>query len=204
MNLIWFIALQHRMFSVFMCVYIPLQLRSEKKKQTPVIENSPQITMVPVRTRRSVPMCWCVGMWLMCVLVSVYVGTCYAVPQLNPSSPSTSSLHAGMMLTVPAFLWTTLLLSTDVTLDRCSSQQQSVSQVHTVPTECNCFQLIVCTANIGKRQYTFTPPNTKSSRCCLKMSRFVNPNWRIKADFYIFEKLKTACFLWPYLHNELF
>ncbi|KAM8752065.1 protein phosphatase 1 regulatory subunit 12A isoform 1-T1 [Acanthopagrus schlegelii] len=28
-------------------------LRSEKEKQTPVIENSPQITMVPVRTRRT-------------------------------------------------------------------------------------------------------------------------------------------------------
>lgn len=141
--------------------------------------------------------CQCVGVWacVWCVCVSgVYVGTCYAVPQLNPSSPSTSSLHAGMMLTVPAFLWATLLLSTDVTLDRCSSQQQSVSQVHTVPTECNCFQLIVCTANIGKRQYTFTPPNTKSLRCCLKMSHFVSPNWQIKADFYIFERLKTACF----------
>lgn len=87
------------MFSLFMCVYIPLQLRSEKEKQTPVIGTSPQISMVPVRTRRSVPVCWCVGMCL-----CVYVGTRYAVPQLNASNPSTSSLHAGMMLRVPAFL----------------------------------------------------------------------------------------------------
>lgn len=125
-NLIWLIALQRRMFSVFMCVYIPLQLRSEKQKQTPVIETSPQISMVPVRTRRSVPACLRVGMRL-----CVYVGARYAAPQLNPSNPSTSCLHAGMMLTVPAFLWTMLLLSTDITLDRRSSQQQSVSQVHT-------------------------------------------------------------------------
>lgn len=53
------------------------------------------------------------------VFVCVYVGTRYAVPQLNPSNPSTSSLHAGMMLTVPAFLWIMFLPSTDITLDRC-------------------------------------------------------------------------------------
>lgn len=80
------------MFSVFMCVYIPLQLRSEKEKQTPVIETSPQISMVPVRTRRLVPVCWCGH-----VFVYVYVGTRYAAPPLNPCNPSTSCLHAGMM-----------------------------------------------------------------------------------------------------------
>lgn len=61
------------MFSVFMAVYIPLQLRSEKEKQTPVIETSPPISMVPVRTRRSVPVCVCA-----CVCVFGHM----AVPQL--------------------------------------------------------------------------------------------------------------------------
>lgn len=62
------IVLKRWMFSVFMCVYIPLQLRSEREKQIPVIETSPQISMVPVRTRRLVPVCWCVGMCL-CMLM---------------------------------------------------------------------------------------------------------------------------------------
>lgn len=53
-----------------------------------------------------------------CVCVYLYVGTRYTLPQLNPSNPSTSSLHAVMMLTVP-ILWTTELLSTDVELYRC-------------------------------------------------------------------------------------
>lgn len=39
------------------------------------------------------------------VFVCVYVDTSYAVPPLNPRSPSTSCLHAGVMLNVPAFLW---------------------------------------------------------------------------------------------------
>lgn len=47
-----------------LCVYIPLQLRSEKEKQTSVIENSPPISMVPVRARRLVPVCCRVGMCL--------------------------------------------------------------------------------------------------------------------------------------------
>lgn len=36
-------------------VYISLQLRTEKEKQTPVIETNQQIPIVPVRARRSVP-----------------------------------------------------------------------------------------------------------------------------------------------------
>lgn len=92
-------VLQLQMFSVFIRVYISLQLRSEKEKQTPVIEIGPQISMVPLRTRRSVPACWCAGMCL-----CVFVGTRYAVPQRIPSNPSASSLHAGVMLAVSAFL----------------------------------------------------------------------------------------------------
>lgn len=69
-------ALERRMFSVFMSVYILLQLRSEIEKQTPVIETSPQISMVPVRTRRSVS--WRVGTRLsvFCVCVCVFVCVC--------------------------------------------------------------------------------------------------------------------------------
>lgn len=49
-----------RLFTV--SVYISLQLRTEKEEQTPVIETSQQIPIVPVRARRSVPagVCVCV------------------------------------------------------------------------------------------------------------------------------------------------
>lgn len=47
-----------RLFTV--SVYISLQLRTEKEKQTPVIETSQQIPIVPVRARRSVPAGVCV------------------------------------------------------------------------------------------------------------------------------------------------
>lgn len=57
---------------MFMCVYIPLQLRTEKEKQTPVIETSPQISSVPVRTRRSVPGCWHVFVSV-CVFVQAHI-----------------------------------------------------------------------------------------------------------------------------------
>lgn len=65
--------------------YISLQLRSEKEKQTPVIDTSQQIPVVAVRARRSVPagcVCVCGSRWA----------------QLNPSIPSASSLHAGFPL----------------------------------------------------------------------------------------------------------
>lgn len=100
-DLSWLMAFQRRVLSVFMSVYIPLQLRSEKEKQTPVIEPISHIPMVPVRPRRSVPVCWCVRMFVY-ICVCVWVCTRYAVPQPNPSNPwSSCCLHAGV--TVPVF-----------------------------------------------------------------------------------------------------
>lgn len=66
-------------------VYVSLQLRSEKEKQTPVIDTSQQIPILPVRARRSVP---AGGGWV--------GGGRWA--QLIPSIPSASSLHASFPL----------------------------------------------------------------------------------------------------------
>lgn len=68
--------LELRMSSVFMYVYIPLQLRTEKEKQTPVIETSLQTSTVPVRTRRLVSfVCWLVA-----------VALCGHIPKMNLSN----------------------------------------------------------------------------------------------------------------------
>lgn len=67
------------------CVYISPQLRSEREKQTPVIDTSQQIPIVQVRARRSVP----AGCGHLCVCVW---GSGWA--QLTPSIPSASGLHA--------------------------------------------------------------------------------------------------------------
>lgn len=112
---------------VYMCLCFTLQLRSEKEKQAAVIETSPQISIVPLRARRSVPVCWCVGM---CLCVCMWAHATLFLSWI-PSHPSTISLHAGMMLTVPAFLWTLLHLSTVVTLGRWSRQRTPCVPVHT-------------------------------------------------------------------------
>lgn len=84
--------------------------------------------------------CQCVGVCVgMCL--RVYVGRCYTVPSW--SNPSTCSLHADVMLAVPTFLWTTLHVSSDISLNGCSWKRLCPRVI--LNTTFNCFQRVLYT-----------------------------------------------------------
>lgn len=102
--------------SLCLCVFIFLFSYAARKRNRPLWLRPARKS--PWYQSARAGQCQCVGV---CGHVFACVcGQMLHCSQLNPSNPSTCSLHADVMLAVPTFLWTTLHVSSDISLNGCS------------------------------------------------------------------------------------